>query len=91
MKKKSSLIFLYFEDEELDDDSEDDIWNLPFLDKLEEGDDGSLLLIAVVDLDLLRPLDKNSNAANAAMVPAIVANMNIWSAILSLCIDGCQN
>lgn len=34
--------------------------------KLDEGDDGSLLLIAVVGLDLLCPLNTNSNAPNAA-------------------------
>jgi hypothetical protein len=41
----------------------------------------------VLDFDLLlRPLAANNNAVNAAMVPAVVANMNISSAIASPCV-----
>jgi hypothetical protein len=42
------------------------------------GDPLLLILVAF----LLIPLDTNNTAANAAIVPAIVANMNIWSAIV---------
>lgn len=48
----------------------------------DDDDDGTFSRISA-DLDLvLRPLEINSNAANAAIVPAITANMKISSAIV---------
>lgn len=47
-----------------------------------DDDDGTFSRISA-DLDLvLRPLEINSNAANAAIVPAVTANMKISSAIV---------
>lgn len=48
----------------------------------DDDDDGTFSRISA-DLDLvLRPLEINSNAANAAIVPAVTANMKISSAIV---------
>ena len=60
---------------------------LIFIGELQEYDGGSLLLISVLDFDLpLRHLAINNNAVKAVMVPVIVANMNISSAMVSPCI-----
>ena len=49
----------------------------------DDDDDGTFSRISAADLDLvLRPLEINSNAANAAIVPAVTANMKISSAIV---------
>jgi hypothetical protein len=68
------LPFSFFFLEELDEVEDDD--------EDEDGDEGSFSVIST-DLDLvLRPLEINSNAANAAIVPAVTANMKISSAIV---------
>ena len=52
---------------------------------MEDDDDDGIFSLISADLDLdlvLRPLEINSNAANAAIVPAVTANMKISSAIV---------